>query len=198
MKNMVYALRINGQIDLLEVVAGTAYGSYKFRASDGNEGTWKKLTGRDATSKFYVSQFGSVQGTVRCSGCHASLNLASAWAAAMLGTWAPNADCYGFEFEGKFNKPPAAAPTQREFDFECYAGEPCFAHMRTHYYPERNGEPYTKIPIEPQPRPWRYLQASYREYIVDRYSEPPRVLGGKSDVSVRKWLEGVQSRNPED
>jgi len=110
----------------------------------------------------------------------------------------PNAGCYGFEFEGKFNDPPSLKISQPEFDFECYGGEPCFAHMRTHYYPEKSGEPYTKIPIDPQPQPWLKLPISYREYIVDRYGEPPQILGGKSEVSVEGWLENVRRRDLED
>ncbi len=59
MKNMVYALRGNGQIDLLTVIPGSAYGSYLFQDSDGYEGTWKQLTGLPTTGKFYRNQYGS-------------------------------------------------------------------------------------------------------------------------------------------
>ena len=197
MKNMVYALRGNGQIDLLTVIPGSAYGSYLFQDSDGKKGTWKKLTGRPTTGKFYRNQYDSAQGTVRCTGCHVNLNLSSEWAAGMLGTWTPEAVAYGFEFKGKFNQIPAGAQARREFNFVCYGGEPCFAHMRTHFYPKKEGMALTDIPIDPQPSPWAFLPSRYHQYIVDRYGEPPRVLGGESDLSVEDWLANVRKRNLE-
>ena len=188
---MVYALRKTGQIDLLEVIPGQAHGSYLFKNSDGREGTWSGLTGLSTTSQ-YRNQFWSVQGTVRCTGCHTNLNLASEWAAETLGTWRPRARSYGLEFKGKFNHPPAAILSQPEFDFACYGGEPCFAHINTHYYPEKVGGLYTGKPIAPQPQPWPLLPIAYQKYIVDRYGEPPRALGGQSVLSPEEWLRNAR------
>ena len=198
MENMVYAERLNGPLDILKALSGSAYGSYRFRDNVGDEGTWRQCTRRDATGRYYHSQYGSVQATVRCTGCHSNLNLASEWVAEVKETWKPEALAYGFEFEGKFNEIPTGVQDQPEFDYECYGGEPCFAHMRTHYHPERDGGDYLKdsygrpLPLDPQPQPWKLLPLKYRLYIVKHYGEPPRVLGGDSDISIEDWLQNYR------
>lgn len=161
MKGKVYAVRRDGELVVVEILNKSPY---KFSNASG-PGSWSEVTGFSAVSEHYRVQFGSVQGTVRCTGCHSYLNLAAQWASEHLGTQAPSALSYDDEFKGHFNVVPRGIESRDEFNFECYAGEPCIHHVRPHYHR------MTGLLMDPQPNPWPYLPAQYQKWYLENFGE---------------------------
>ena len=171
MDQFVYAVQkpsgdTKARIHFLKVLPTTNTRFY-FQDKHGDEGSFLELLGMPAKQTYFRSQFDSVQGTVRCTGCHSYVNLAAEFGSKERGIPWPSATAYSDEFKDHFKSRPklaATSPMNKFFDNECYAGAPCIENMRVHYV--RGTHPLK--PMRPSPNPLLYVDPEYRRWYESR------------------------------